>query len=66
MATFQFFFQCGEQVVVGRGQIRRTGWVMKTLEAQESQHLLGCKWLVSWSIVVNEQDALLDLPAYLI
>ena len=34
MATFQLFFQSREQVVVRRGQIRRTWWVIKTLEAQ--------------------------------
>ena len=43
MATFQLFFQSGEQVVVRRGQIRRIGWVIKTLEAQVGQFLLGCK-----------------------
>jgi hypothetical protein len=40
---FQLFLQSGEQVVVQRGQIRRTGWVIKTLEAQAGQFLLGCK-----------------------
>jgi len=39
MATFQFFFQSREEVVVRRGQIR---WVIKTLEAQVRQFLLGC------------------------
>jgi len=34
MATFQLFLQSREQVVVRRGQIRRIGWVIKTLEAQ--------------------------------
>ena len=33
MATFQLFFQSREQVVVRWGQIRRIGWVIKTLEA---------------------------------
>jgi len=42
MATFQLFFQSWEQVVVQRGQIRRKGWVIKTLEAQVGQFLLGC------------------------
>ena len=64
MATFQlFFFQSREQMVVRRGQIRRIGWVIKTLEAQVGQFLLCCKWLVSRSIVVQEQDPLGDLPA---
>ena len=63
MATFQLFFQSREQVVVQRGQIRRIGLVIKTLEAQVGQFLLGCKCPVSWGIVVKEQDPLGDLPA---
>ena len=56
MATFRLGFfspppQSREQVVVRRGQIRRIGWVMKTLEAQVGQFLLGCKCLVSRGIV---------------
>jgi len=43
MATFQLFFQSREQVVVRRGQIRRIGWGIKTLEAQVGQFLLGLK-----------------------
>ena len=35
------FFQSREQVVFRRGQIRRIGWVIKTLEAQVGQFLLG-------------------------
>ena len=62
MATFQLFFQSREQVVVRRGQIRRIGWVIKTLEAQAGQFLLGCKCPVSLGIVVQEQDTLGDLP----
>jgi len=62
MATFQLFFQSGEQVVVRRGQIRRIGWVIKTLEAQVGQFLLSCKCLMSQGIVVQEQH-LLELPA---
>jgi len=61
MATFQLFFQSREQVVVRWSQIWRIGWVMKTLEAQLGQFLLGCKILVSWGIVVQEQDPLADL-----
>ena len=37
------FFQSREQVVVRRGQIRRIGWVIKTLEAQVGQFLLSCR-----------------------
>ena len=40
-------FQSREQVVVRLDQIRRIGWVVKTLEAQVGQFLLGCKWRVS-------------------
>jgi len=63
MATFKFFFQSREQVVVRRGQIRRTGWVIKTMEAQVGQFLLRCKCPVSRGIVVQEQDPVGDLPA---
>jgi hypothetical protein len=42
---FQLFFQSREQAIVRRGQIRRIGWVIKTLEAQVGQFLLGCN---SW------------------
>jgi len=59
MGCFQFFFSAQGQVVVRRGQIRRIGWVIKTLEAQ---FLLVCKYLVSRGIVVQEQDPLGDLP----
>ena len=36
--------------------------VIKTLEDQVGQFLLGCKCLVSWSIVVQEQDPPLGDP----
>jgi len=62
MGTFQLFFQSREQVVVRWGQIRRIGWVIKILEAQVGQFLLGCKHPLSWGIVVQEQDPLGDLP----
>jgi hypothetical protein len=45
--SLSIFFQFREQVEVQRGQIRRIGWVIKTLEAQVSQFLLGCKCPVS-------------------
>ena len=61
--TFQLFFQSREQVVVRQGQIRRIGGVIKTLEAQVGQFLLGCKGPVSRGIVVQEKDPLGDLPA---
>ena len=61
--TFNCLFQSREQAVVRRGQIRRTGWMIKILEAQVVQFLLGCKCPVSRGIVVQEQDRLGDLPA---
>jgi len=65
MANLQlfFFFQSMEQVVVRRGQIRRIGWVIKTLEAQVGQFLLGCKCPVIRGIVFQEQDPLGDYSA---
>ena len=63
MATFQLFFQSREQVIVRRGQIRRIGWVIKTLEAQVGQFLLGCKCPVGRNIVVLEQDNVDDISA---
>jgi len=62
MATFQLFFQSREQVVVRRDQMQRIGWVIKTLEVQVGQFLLGCKCPVSRGIVVQEQNPLGDLP----
>jgi len=49
-------------MVVRLGQIRRLGCVMKTLEAQVGQVILGCKCLVLRDIVVQEQDHVGDLP----
>jgi len=63
MASFQLVFQSREQVVVRRGQIRRIAWVMKIVEAQVGQFLLGCRCPVSRDIVVQEKDPLGDLPA---
>ena len=63
MTTSQLFYQPKEQVVVRRGQIRRIGWVIKTLEAQVGQFRLGCKCPVSRGIVVQEQDPLGELTA---
>ena len=62
MATFQLFFQSMERVVVQQGQIFRIGWVIKTLEAQVGQFLLGCKCPVSQGIVMQEHDPLGELP----
>ena len=63
MDTFQLFFQSREKEVVRRSQIRRIGCVIKTLEAQVGQFLLGCKCPVSRGIVVQEEDPLGELPA---
>jgi len=60
---FNCFFQSREQAVVRRGQIRRIGWAIKTLEAQVGQFLVGFKCPVSRGIVLQEQDPLGDLPA---
>jgi hypothetical protein len=60
---FSNVFQSREHVVIRRGQIRRTGWVIKTLDALEGQSLLGCKCPVCRSIVVREQDKLDEFPA---
>jgi len=53
---FNCFFQSREQMVVRRGHIRRIGWVIKALETQVGQFLLGCKCPVSRSMVVQEQE----------
>ena len=50
-------------MIVRWGQIRRIGWMIKTLEAKVGQFLLGHKCPVSRGIVVQEQDPLGDLPA---
>ena len=63
MVTSQLFFQFREHVVVRRGQIQRIGWVIKTLEVQVGQFLLGCKCPVIQGIVVQKQNTLGDLPA---
>jgi len=57
-----FFFQSREKAVVRRGQIRRLGWVIRTLEGQVGQFLLGCKFPASRGIVMQEQDDLHDIP----
>ena len=63
MVIFQLFFQSREHVVVRRGQIQRTGEVIKTYEAQVVQFLLGCKCPVSRGNVMQEQESLGDFPA---
>ena len=61
--VFNFSFQSREQVVVRRGQIRRIGWVTKTLLVQVGQFRLGFKCSVSRGIVVQEQDPLSEFLA---
>ena len=51
------------QVVVLRGQMRRLGWEIKIIEAQEGQFLLGCKCPVRRCFVVQDQDHLGEIPA---
>jgi len=55
-------FSVREQEVVRRGQIRRKGWVIKTMEAQVGHVLLVCKCPMSGGIVVQEQDWLVTFP----
>jgi hypothetical protein len=55
------FFRSRGQAVVRWGQTRRIGWVIKTLEAQVCQALLGCKCPVSLSLHGRAKD----LPALL-
>jgi hypothetical protein len=62
MAIYQLVYQSREQAVVRRGEIRRIGWVIKTIEANVVLFLLGCKCPVSRGIVVQEQDQLYNLP----
>ena len=42
------------------GHIRRIGWVIKTMEAQVGQYLLGCKCPVSRGILLEEKHPLHD------
>ena len=49
-------------MVVRRVQIQRMGLVIKIMEAQVGQFLLGCKCPVSRGIVVQEQDPLGEIP----
>jgi len=62
MTTFRLFSQSKEQIIFRRSEIRRIGWVIKTLEVQVGQFLQGYKYPVSRSIIVQEQDALFDFP----
>jgi len=62
-ANFQLYLSVQGTGGSPRGQIRRIGWMIKTLEAQVGQFLLGCKCAVSRGIVVQEQDHLGDFPA---
>ena len=56
-------FQSREQVVVRRGQIRRTGWVIKSLAAQVGQFLLGCKCPVRMDMFVQKQEHTGGIPS---
>ena len=61
--SFIGFFRSREQVVVRRGQIRRIGWVIKTLEAQAGQFLLSCKDPEIRGIFAQKQEHLGELHA---
>ena len=50
-------------MVVRQGQIGRIGWVIKKLESQVGQFLLGYKCPVSRGIVVQEEVHLGELTA---
>ena len=63
IANIHLFFQSKEQVVFRRGEIRRKVWVIKTLETEEGQLLLGCNCPVSKGIVVQETESLGKFPA---
>ena len=60
---FNCLFQSREQVEVRRGQIRKIGWMIKTLEAQVVQFHLGCKCPVSRGTVLQEQETLGNILA---
>ena len=47
-----------DNMVARRGQIRKIGWVIKTLEAQIGHFLLRCMYPESWGIVVQQKDPL--------
>ena len=51
-------------MVVRQGQVRRIGCVIKRVEAQVGQILLGYKYPVSRGIVVQEQDTFGKLPVF--
>ena len=52
------FFQPREQVVVRRGQIRRIGWVVETLD-QQRWVILGIDSLALWKIINEEKVVLI-------
>jgi hypothetical protein len=56
LTSFQLIFHSREEVVVRRGQIRRIGWVIKTLETQIGQFLLGWKCPVSHFLPGRAKD----------
>jgi len=63
IANFLLLFQSREQVVVGRGQLGRKGWVIKKKETQLGQCVLGCNCPVSQGILMQEQDYIGEFPA---
>ena len=63
VTTIQLVFSPGNRWWSDGTRFRRIWWVLKTLEAQTGQFLLGWKCQVSRGIVVQEQDPLGDFPA---
>ena len=57
---FLIFFQSMKQVEVGRGQIRRIGWVIKKPEAELRHFIVGSKCPVTRGIFVQEQKTLVN------
>jgi hypothetical protein len=63
MTTLQmFFFLIQGTGRSSMGQNPRTVWVIKTLETQVGQILLGCNCPLSRGIVVQVQDPLVTFP----
>ena len=59
---FQLFSRSRERVVVRQSQIRRIGWVIKTLQVQVGRFLVGGMCAVRRDIVVLKEDSAGDLP----
>jgi len=58
---YSIVFQSREQLIVRREQIRRKGLVIKKMQAQVGQFLVGCKCADRRVIVLQEQEKLGEL-----